>query len=113
MLRKKLTLFAALAALSVLPAAAEVTLDEIIVKHIASKGGLEAIKAIDTLRITANMQMGPGMEAPITMESRRPDSLRVEFEMQGMKGSLEHVRKLLDETINEPVVDDWLEGEAD
>jgi len=32
------------------------------------------------------MRMGEGMEAPITIEYKRPDKVRMEFELQGMTG---------------------------
>ena len=69
-----------------LPAAAEVTLDEIIATNIESRGGMDALKAIQSLRIEGRMAMGPGMEAPITLEMQRPASMRMEFVFQGMTG---------------------------
>ncbi|ANM30278.1 hypothetical protein ABI59_12840 [Acidobacteria bacterium Mor1] len=77
---------AILALVAALPAAAETTLDEIIATNIESKGGLDAIKAIKSMRIEGRMQMGPGMEAPITVEMKRPGSMRIEFVIQGMTG---------------------------
>lgn len=84
MIRKTLAISALLLAATALPAVAEATLDEIIAMNIESRGGMEALKNIESLRIEARMAMGPGMEAPLTIEQKRPDMVRVEFEFQGM-----------------------------
>ena len=96
MKRKILTIVAALVVTTALPVAchrrpplvapAEVSLDDIIATHIESKGGMDAMDAIKSMRLEATMMMGPGMEAPIVMEMKRPNSMRIEFEFQGMTG---------------------------
>ena len=85
MIRKTLSISALLLAIA-LPVAAEATLDEIIATNIESRGGMKALKAIESLRIEGRMAMGPGMEAPITLEMARPSSMRMEFVFQGMTG---------------------------
>jgi len=85
MIRKTLAISALLLAIAV-PVAAEATLDEIIATNIESRGGMEALKNIETLHIEGHMMMGPGMEAPITLEMKRPSSMRMEFVFQGMTG---------------------------
>jgi outer membrane lipoprotein-sorting protein len=62
------------------------TADELIEKNIQAKGGREKIQAIKTQRMTGKMTMGQGMEAPIVMEMSRPNSMRMEFTLQGMTG---------------------------
>ena len=86
MIRKTLAISALLLAATALPAVAEATLDEIIATNIESRGGMKALKNIESLRIEGHMAMGPGMEAPITMEVKRPNSMRMEFVFQGMTG---------------------------
>lgn len=86
MIRRTLILSALILSVIALPAAAEASLEEILATHVESKGGMDALKNIKTLRIEGRMQMGPGMEAPITMEMKRPDSVRMEFVFQGMTG---------------------------
>ena len=83
MLRKALPglLLAALAA----PAAAQ-TVDEVIAKSIEARGGLEKMKAVQSVRMTGKMTMGPGIEAPVTIEMKRPRNARLEFTFQGMTG---------------------------
>jgi outer membrane lipoprotein-sorting protein len=74
-----------LAALS--PGAAEAqTADELIEKNIQAKGGREKLKAVQTLRLTGKMTVGPGADAPFTLEMKRPNKGRIEFQFQGMTG---------------------------
>jgi len=62
------------------------TADELIEKNIQAKGGREKIKAIQTLRMTGNMDIGQGAKAPFVIEMKRPHKMRVEFVVQGMTG---------------------------
>lgn len=73
-----------LALLLIAAGAAAQTVDEIIAKNIETRGGLEALRAVHSARITGKMSM-MGNEAPISIEWKRPAKLRTEFEMQGMK----------------------------
>lgn len=66
-------------------AAAELSLEEVIDKHIEALGGLETIRSVDAMKMTGKMTMGP-MEMPIVMEMKRPQQVRMEFTMQGMTG---------------------------
>lgn len=60
------------------------TVDEIIAKNIQARGGLDKIKAVQSIRSTGTMTMGPGMEAPGSMVQKRPDMARLEFTLQGL-----------------------------
>jgi hypothetical protein len=62
------------------------TLDEIIARHIAARGGAERIQAVRDARIRGTMTVGPDMEAPFTMEWKRPDRVRLELVVQGQTG---------------------------
>jgi hypothetical protein len=63
------------------------TADELVEKYIQAKGGREHIKAVKSIRFTAKMSMGQGMEAPVVMELVPPEhKLRMEFTLQGMTG---------------------------
>jgi len=84
MLRKTLTLLALGLLLS--PVAHAQTVDEILAKHYDACGGLDKMKALNTMRVTGTMEAGPGMEAPFTMERKRPGKQRMEFTLQGMTG---------------------------
>ncbi|HVR95559.1 MAG TPA: hypothetical protein VMW27_03025 [Thermoanaerobaculia bacterium] len=60
------------------------TADEIVEKNIQARGGKDKIKAVQTVRMTGKMTVGPGMEAPFTLEMARPAKARMEFSLQGM-----------------------------
>lgn len=60
------------------------TADEIVEKNIQARGGRDKIKAVQTVRMTGTMKIGPGMEAPFTLEMARPSKARMEFTLQGM-----------------------------
>ena len=62
------------------------TADELIAKNVAARGGLDKIKAVKSVRMTGTMAVGPGLEAPFTLEMKRPKSMRVEFTLQGLTG---------------------------
>lgn len=59
--------------------------DDVIAKYVAARGGLDKIKALNTMRMSGKMSMGP-MEAPILMIMKRPDQVRLEFTVQGLTG---------------------------
>ncbi len=62
------------------------TVDELIQKNVEARGGLEKLKSVQSLRVTGKMTMGPGLEAPIVLELKRPNQVRMEFVLQGMTG---------------------------
>jgi outer membrane lipoprotein-sorting protein len=62
------------------------TADELLEKNIKAQGGREKLKAIQSMRLTGKMKMGP-MEAPITIVKARPAEMRVDFTIQGMTGT--------------------------
>src|SRR5262245_8990533 len=69
------------------PAVHAQTVDEILAKHFEAQGGLDKLKALNTMRITGSMTVGPGMDAPIVIERKRPAKDRTEFTFQGMVGA--------------------------
>ncbi len=85
MIRSSL-LVAVCVASSLSPALAEETLHEIIAKNIEAMGGKAAMDAAKAMRMTGTMAMGGGMEAPFTVETKRPMKMRLEFVFQGMTG---------------------------
>ena len=72
---------AALALASVAPAQ---TLDEILAKNFEAKGGLAKIRAVQSMRVTGKITLGPGMEAPAVIEQMRGDKVRMDITFQGM-----------------------------
>jgi hypothetical protein len=84
MLRKPLFGLLAAAALAV-PATAQ-TVDEVIAKHLDARGGIDKIKAVQSMRLTGKMTVGPGLEAPVVLEAKKPASIRLEIVFQGNTG---------------------------
>jgi outer membrane lipoprotein-sorting protein len=62
------------------------TVDEVVAKNLAARGGLEKLKAVKALRMTGTMSMGPGMTAPMVLELARGNRMRMEFTVEGKKG---------------------------
>ncbi len=81
---KKFVLALCATAILGVPAFAQ-TADELIDKNIKAHGGAEKMKALKSVRMTGKMKMGP-VEAPFTISKARPESVRLEFTVQGMTG---------------------------
>ncbi len=61
--------------------------DQVIAKYIEAIGGRKVLDSIKSMRTTGKMVMGGGMmEAPMTVEYKRPNKARIEFTFQGMTG---------------------------
>lgn len=75
----------ALAAACTVPLSAQ-TADEVIAKNIAARGGLERVKAVQSLRMTGTIGIGPGMQAPLLLEIKRGGRLRSEVTVDGKVG---------------------------
>ena len=67
------------------PAAAQ-SVDEIVARHIEARGGAERWQALRSLRMTGRAIAGPGREALVTREIKRPGRVRTEFTFQGITG---------------------------
>ena len=81
MVRKTLIAVAAVAALFCLSSSASAqTVDEIIQKNLAAKGGIEKLKSIDSLRSTGTM-VAQGQTVTMTVTSKRPNKTRQEIVM--------------------------------
>jgi len=70
--------------LPAVPGQAEETADDVIAHYVETIGGEEALKAVETMRMSGTMSMS-GMQAPMTIEQKRPNKFRMEMEIQGMK----------------------------
>lgn len=60
------------------------TVDEIIAKNVQARGGAEKLKSVQSIKSTATMAIGPGMEAPGVLVQKRPMLARLEFTVQGL-----------------------------
>jgi hypothetical protein len=59
------------------------TVDEVIAKNIQARGGLEKLRAVQSVRTTAKFSDG-SFRAEFRQENKRPDKVREEFIIQGM-----------------------------
>lgn len=66
------------------PNAPSPTIDEIVARTIAARGGLEKIRSIRTLRETGHVTAGANRGARVTRERKRPGRMRIEFTVQGI-----------------------------
>ena len=60
------------------------TVDEVIAKSVQARGGAEKLKSVQSIKSTATLSMGPGMEAPGVLIQKRPALARLEFTIQGL-----------------------------
>ncbi len=77
--------FTILVLLASLPATPQ-TIDEIVSRHLAARGGREALAAVRTLRMSGRASAGPGRVAIVRREIARPGRIRTEFLFQGTTG---------------------------
>ncbi len=68
----------------IVPSLAAQTVDEIIAKNVQARGGADKLKSVHSVKATATMAMGPGMEAPGVLIQKRPEFARLEFTVQGL-----------------------------
>lgn len=87
MLKPVLTAMLCVIALFFVPAIGQDTdlsLDQIVQKHIAATGGADKINAVQAMKATGTASlMGGQMEAPITLVTKRPNLMRLEMNVQG------------------------------
>jgi outer membrane lipoprotein-sorting protein len=60
------------------------SVDGIIAKHLQARGGADKVQGVQTLRMTGKLVAGPGIEAPFTIEVKKPGRMRFEVAVQGM-----------------------------
>ena len=67
--------------------AADLTVDEILAKNAEAKGGIDKLRALQSIKFTGKMSLGGGMEAPLTLTKKRPEMMRMDFTVQGLTGT--------------------------
>jgi outer membrane lipoprotein-sorting protein len=82
-MKKLYALLALLLLVAIAALAYAMTADELIAKNVEAKGGLEKIKAIQSMKATGKYMM-MGMELPMTIYNKRPNLFRMEISAQGM-----------------------------
>jgi len=83
---KRTILYAGLALglFSTTVAAQAMTLDELIAKNIETRGGLDKLKSVQSVKMTGKASQG-GFETPMTITMMRPKMIRVEVNIQGQQ----------------------------
>ena len=59
------------------------TVDELVAKNTAARGGAAAWQAVSSLQLSGRMDVGKGMSVPYVLEQKRPDKMRLEFVFDG------------------------------
>jgi outer membrane lipoprotein-sorting protein len=80
--RRSLRVGFTLAGLGLAAHALSQTADELIAKNIEARGGLEKIRAIQSMRLTGTLSVG-GTTMPSVLEVKRPNKTRWEFKVNG------------------------------
>jgi len=121
-MRKRLGTALATAALAFfLPASGLAqTVDELVARNVAARGGEKAWRAVSSLRLTGRMDVGKGMMVPYVLEQKRPGKMRLEFVFEG-KTAVEStdgktgwkLRPFLGRTAPEPMIGKELREAAD
>jgi outer membrane lipoprotein-sorting protein len=88
MLKKLLLLCMALlvvapAALSADQPSSSLSMDQIVEKNAAARGGLAAWRAVQTMRMTGDMDAGHGVKLPYTLDLKRKRKMRLELKFEG------------------------------
>ena len=60
------------------------TVDEIVGRYVAARGGMEKLKALQTLRQEGRINAGAGRTGLVMREIKRPGKIRFEFTVQGI-----------------------------
>lgn len=71
--------------LTATPQETQLTADQIVQKHVEAIGGVAKINAIQTLVVTGKASILGQTEAPLTIQVKRPNLLRLEIDFQGRK----------------------------
>lgn len=84
MLGKKTLFLALVMIISLNLIAADLTVDDVIKKHIESMGGYEKLKSINSMKVTVKFIM-QGIEGPAVVFNKRPNKFRLNATIQGME----------------------------
>ncbi len=60
------------------------TVDEIVARYVAARGGAERIRTVDSMLLVGAISPAPGQTGPFRLELKRPGKMRVEITVQGM-----------------------------
>jgi len=80
---KALLCFFPLVLCAIAPAQDAPSVDDLIARNSAARGGADKLKAVRTLKITGKMVAVNGMELPMSISIKRPGMMRMEMNVQG------------------------------
>jgi outer membrane lipoprotein-sorting protein len=60
------------------------SVDDLVARYVAARGGLAKIRSVETLRQKGHVSAGPNQEGLVSRELKRPSSTRFEFKVQGV-----------------------------
>ena len=78
-------LTAALAIVALAGTASGQTVDELVAKHLKSKGGLERLRLLKAVRVTGTISPAPNIAIPTVIISERPNKVRQESMLEGQQ----------------------------
>ena len=64
------------------------TVDEIVGRYVAARGGMKRLSALKTLRQEGRVNAGPGRDGLVSREIKRPGKIRFELTVQGVTSVL-------------------------
>jgi outer membrane lipoprotein-sorting protein len=64
------------------------TVDEVVGRYVAARGGIQKLRALQTLRQEGRVNAGAGRTGLVTREIKRPGKIRFEFTVQGVTSVL-------------------------
>jgi hypothetical protein len=59
------------------------TVDQLVARNVAARGGAEAWRALSSLRLAGRMDVGRGLLVPYVLEQKRPRRMRLEYVFDG------------------------------
>ena len=59
------------------------SVDDLVAKNVAARGGAEKLKAIQSMKVTGTMTAPNGIQLPLTITIKRPGMLRMDMSLQG------------------------------
>lgn len=102
----RLTIFALLALVLTAPSSPAQTVDEIVTRHIAARGGRDKLTSVQTVKMTRTVASGIGTTLKVIVYKNRPDLLRVE------QGPAQPGAAMTPRGINAGAVWDMVQGKA-
>lgn len=86
MVRNPALRLALLASTAMATAAQAQSVDQVLQKYFEASGGLNKIRALQAIRVSGRVALGPGIGGTFVRTVKRPNKVRLELAVQGMTG---------------------------